>query len=311
MDVRPTRDDADLARLVEVRNVVVPDDRLAVEDVIAFSRSAQEYAAFLAWEGEQPVGGASAAIEPRSPIAWVSVSVLPAERGRGVGSALFEAISRWGGERGHREAEGMIAEGDAAALAFAAHRGFSVRGREEALELELAALEPPPVAAPDGVELTTLAVRPELARGVYEVAREATPDIPGEEDSDFAPFEEWARHDLGGPGDRADATFLAIAGDEVVGYAKFSLTSAQPTVAHHDLTAVKRAWRGRGIARALKAAQIRWAKEHGYERLATKNEERNAPIKRLNEHFGYRAARAWIFVRGPLARDPRRLSGDS
>ena len=38
-------------------------------------------------------------------------------------------------------------------------------------------------------------------------------------------------------------------------------------MAVHDLTGVKRSWRGRGIARALKAAQIAWAMREGYERL--------------------------------------------
>ena len=179
VDVRPARGEADLARLVDVRNAVVPEERIAAEDEIAYSRSAPKYVAFLASEAETAVGAASAAIEPYSPIAWVHVWVLPAGRRRGVGSALFEAISEWGREHDHQEAEAMIAEGDTAALAFAAHRGFSVHGREEVLELELASVEPPAASTPAGIELTTLAARPELARGVYEVAREATPDIPG------------------------------------------------------------------------------------------------------------------------------------
>jgi GNAT superfamily N-acetyltransferase len=104
-----------------------------------------------------------------------------------------------------------------------------------------------------------------------------------------------------GPGDRPEATFVALAGDEVIGYAKFSLTSAQPTTAHHDLTGVKRAWRGRGVARALKATQIAWAKASGYEELRTRNEERNAPIRRLNEEFGYRPTIGRIYLKGPLA----------
>ena len=106
---------------------------------------------------------------------------------------------------------------------------------------------------------------------------------------------------MGGPGDRPEATFVALAGDEVVGYSKFSLTSAQPTTAYHDLTGVKRAWRGRGIAAALKSAQIAWARANGYERLFTNNEERNLPIKRLNERFGYRREPGRILVRGPVA----------
>jgi GNAT superfamily N-acetyltransferase len=86
-----------------------------------------------------------------------------------------------------------------------------------------------------------------------------------------------------------------------VGYAKFSLTEAQPTVAHHDLSAVKRAWRGRGIARALKAAQITWARANGYTELHTRNEQRNEPIRRLNESFGYRPGIGRIYLVGPPA----------
>ena len=47
--------------------------------------------------------------------------------------------------------------------------------------------------------------------------------------------------------------------------------------------------------------QIAWAKQAGYKRLSTNNEERNAPIRRLNEQFGYRPGPALILFRGPLA----------
>src|SRR5207247_11101298 len=113
--------------------------------------------------------------------------------------------------------------------------------------------------------------------------------------------EAWLGNDMQGSGDRPEATFVALAGHEVVGYAKFSLTDAQPTVAYHDLTGVKRGWRGRGIAGALKRAEIAWAKRVGYERLSTTNEVRNEPIRRLNERLGYRPAPGRIFLRRPLA----------
>jgi len=48
-----------------------------------------------------------------------------------------------------------------------------------------------------------------------------------------------------------------------------------------------RAFRGRGIAGALKRAEIAWAKREGYEKLETSNEVRNEPIRRLNERHGY------------------------
>ena len=70
---------------------------------------------------------------------------------------------------------------------------------------------------------------------MYEVACEAYPDVPGEEEAEVAPFEEWLAMDLQGAGDRPEATFVALAGDEVVAYAKLSLSLARPTVAMHDM----------------------------------------------------------------------------
>jgi GNAT superfamily N-acetyltransferase len=151
------------------------------------------------------------------------------------------------------------------------------------------------------VTITTWAERPELIAGIYEVALESFPDVPGAEEDELEPFEDWLAHEMqAGPGDRPEATFVAVAGDEVVGYSKFSLSDAQPTVAHHDMTGVKRGWRGQGIARALKQAQIAWAKNNGYVQLRTQNEERNAPIRKLNAEFGYQPAGIRMLYRGPL-----------
>ena len=65
------------------------------------------------------------------------------------------------------------------------------------------------------------------------------------------------------------------------------------------MTAVKRAWRGRGIARALKVTEINWAIANGYTELHTSNEERNDPINRLNARLGYRPGDATIYLVGP------------
>ena len=104
-----------------------------------------------------------------------------------------------------------------------------------------------------------------------------------------------------GSGDLPEATFVAVAGEDVVGYAKFSLTKAQPTTAHHDLTAVARAWRRKGIAAALKRAQVAWAKEHGYERAGdrTGGSERAQPAH--EPELGYRPAPGKVTMRSPLA----------
>jgi GNAT superfamily N-acetyltransferase len=221
-------------------------------------------------------------------------------RGSGVGSALLGELSGWARGLGYAQLTGPVKEDDPTSLAWAARRGFVEVGRNSLLVLDLRAIEAPRVEPPDGIEIVTWAQRPGAERAMYEVAREAYPDVPGEDDAVMAPFEEWLSMDMQGAGDRPDATFLALADGEVVAYAKLSLSRARPAVAMHDMTGVRRAWRGRGVARALKAAEIAWAKESGYERLETQNEERNEPIRRLNERFGYVVTPGSVTVRGPL-----------
>jgi GNAT superfamily N-acetyltransferase len=302
IEVFPYEDEADEQRGLDVYNAVWPHDRVGLDEGRSYRASLRDHIDLLARIDGTVGGFALGAIRPQRPdLVFALVTVLAELRRRGAGLALYEAISAWARERGLDTIETYVADDDPESLAFALHRGFTEDGHEFGVSLDLTRTEPPIVEQPEGVRIVTWADRPEHARGIYEVVLEAIPDIPGSEDEQVEPFEEWLAHDMQGAGDPPEATFVAVASDEVVGYAKFSLTSAQPTTAHHDLTGVKRAWRGRGVARALKATQIAWAKANGYEELRTTNEERNAPIRRLNQEFGYQPSIGRIFLKGPLA----------
>ena len=115
------------------------------------------------------------------------------------------------------------------------------------------------------------------------------------------PFEAWLSKDMRGASDRPEATFVALADGEVAGYAKLSLSSTRTNVVMHDMTGVRRAFRGRGIAGALKRAEIAWAKQAGYETLETSNEVRNEPIRRLNERHGYTVQPGLVVLHDSLA----------
>ena len=287
---------------LDVYNAVWPHDAITMDEVRSFKASVRASVDHLARLDGVAVGSAVGAISAQRPDrVFTLVTVLSEHRRRGAGSALYQAISAWAGRQGLSELEVPVLDNDPESLAFAERRGFVEERRELGVVLQLTRIAPPAIEPPDGVEIVTWAERPELARGIYEVALEALPDIPGSEDEEVEPFEDWLAHDMQGSGDRPDATFVAIAGEEVVGWAKFSLTAAQPTTAHHDLSAVKRAWRGRGIAGALKAAQIKWAIANGYKELHTRNEQRNEPIRRLNARLGYRPGIGRIYLVGPIA----------
>ncbi len=72
--------------------------------------------------------------------------------------------------------------------------------------------------------------------------------------------------------------------------------------AHHGLTATRRDWRRRGVATALKHAEIAAAKRGRFRRLVTESEERNEPMRRLNEKLGFVPAPelSVLVMQGPL-----------
>jgi mycothiol synthase len=294
----------ELERWLSIAATVRPDRSGTVADYVDWRRQAEDMAWFVASRDGEDVGGGFAYV------GWHSAPgtgngeayVLPEHRGTGVGGALYREVASWVIERGCVTLETTVAEDDADSLRWVDRRGFREVGRSSRLVLDLTAIEAPAVDPPAGVEIVTWAERPELGPGLYEVACEAYPDVPGEEDNTMDDYEEWLSRDMRGDSDRAEATFIALADGEVAGYAKLSLSSSPTaTVAHHDMTGVKRAFRGRGIAGALKRAEIAWAKQAGYQALETANEVRNEPIRRLNERHGYEVRPGIVVLHDSLA----------
>jgi mycothiol synthase len=306
--IEPALSDADIERSLEVNNAVHAPHRAALSDVRETERGARGFAVFNAFFDGEVAGSAQICLPGHSDTPHADVYVLPGRRRRGVGHALYRELSRWAAERGATALRASVTEGKEESLAFARRRGFVEVSRDLLVQLDLPAIQEPVIDPPEGIEITTWAERPELARGLYEVACEAWPDIPASELERIEPFAEWLSAQMQGTADDPRAVFVALAGEEVVGFAKLGFSDAQPELAVHSLTGVKRAWRHRGIARALKQAQIAWAKRERFERLLTVNELRNEPIRRLNDEFGYRPIPGRIRLRGPLAGSDVRTS---
>ena len=161
----------------------------------------------------------------------------------------------------------------------------------------------PSIDLPEGVVITTLADHPELARGVWETVCEAMPDIPYDGDVPMTPgsFEEFTARSLAGPKYIPEATFVAVRDGEVVGYAQLGWMDRAAAIGDHQMLAVRRSWRGRGIAKALKAAQVVSALDNGLSELRTGNEDRNAAARAVNANFPYTPLPDNLLYRGPLA----------
>jgi GNAT superfamily N-acetyltransferase len=294
-------DPASEARVVsEVLRWLVFDPE-AIEQQRARTPSRRDWLAVL--DG-QPVGVGSSGMPVEMEASGVAVSmllVLREARHRGVGRLLYRQVSAHARELGRSELLMFSFEDDPDTLGFAARHGFTVVARTRGLRLPLADCPRPDAQPPAGVTITTLAERPELARGVWEVAREAYPDIPhgGAAPMQAGSYEQFVAGRLSGARYIPDATFVAVAGDEVVGYAQLAWMSRSAGIADHAMIAVRQGWRGRGVARSLKAAQIAWAIDARLDELRAGNDERNLAARAVNAHFPFIPTPDWLELRGP------------
>jgi GNAT superfamily N-acetyltransferase len=226
--------------------------------------------------------------------------VVPELRRRGIGTAMLAELGAVARADEKIELEGEVREEDGESLAFVVRRGYRVVGAEKWLALDLADVDGSPPDPPAGITIVTRAQRPDLTDALFQVAVEGTADIPGF----VAPttYEQFRSIEIERPTRKAEYFFIALAGDEPVGYATLDDFG---TVAQNGLTAVKRAWRRRGIATALKRTQIAAAKRAGFRRLITGSEERNIPMRALNAKLGYKPepSLSTVVVRGRATLD--------
>jgi RimJ/RimL family protein N-acetyltransferase len=154
--------------------------------------------------------------------------------------------------------------------------------------------EPPPVI-PDGVQIVTVADQPELWEQAYhrvhatlaDTAHASVPQVT---------LEEWHRDWIQTP----EAAFAALAGGEVIGVASLLLDPDQPGRAETGYTAVRREWRGHGVADALKRSTLAWAAGHGITEVYTWTQQGNARMRAVNERLGYRYGAVSIRFESPL-----------
>jgi mycothiol synthase len=270
----------DFAFCARIKNAVEPRDPVTPEEL-----------------RERPSGelivheGGGYAFVDRSSVrdsAYTIIRVAPDARRRGIGSALLEAAAKHARALGVAAYWGRVAPEDDESLRFVSRRGFVEVGREVELVRELARNEGD---IPTGI----VELGEHHRADAYAVAVACIPDMPTSGPAEAKPFDEWAAEELAGP-----AAFVALDGDRVVGYAALLAQPASPQRLEHGLSAVLRSHRGRGLATALKRAQIAWAASHGYRELVTTTGEGNAAMRAVNLKLGYVERPAAILVRAPL-----------
>jgi GNAT superfamily N-acetyltransferase len=292
IEVRECESDADLEAWRRVRIAVLPNERCA--SVEEMRRAATPETLWLVAKLDCELAGSG--LSTRSDFAgtaFVAPRVLPEKRRSGVGTALLRALVTRAAADGFASASSIV--DDEGSRAFGERFGFEGDWQQVEQVRDIGRDEARP-HVPDGVELVSLAERPELfERSYHELAVEALADLPLESPIDVS-FEDWTREWVSWP----EGSFVALVGDEIVGCAGLIRDHDVPDRAEHSLTAVRRDHRGEGIARALKQRTIAWASENGLRELYTWTQDGNDAMRGLNASLGYATRSVCTRVRAGL-----------
>jgi GNAT superfamily N-acetyltransferase len=287
-------DSADVAGLIRLTNPAATVTADSWRRFVTALPPSLELLSLVAVEADRVVGHAAAYRSPMTAdAASVSVAVHPDRRQRGLGTALYEPCIQ------HALALAPLVLTEffesEAGIQFAHRLGF-----EPARAEAVAALDPSTVDEPLPIELEVRPLRDVDPHVVFELDEETTVDMPHTGELERPPFEEWETLVWNHPLLMHEGSFVAVVDREAAALSLL-LADLESGRATNMYTAVRRGFRGRGLALAVKLASTRWAAEHGVTRIVTRNDETNAAMLAVNRRLGYRPLGRHVEYVRPLA----------
>jgi mycothiol synthase len=291
IELRRAETDADLEAWRQVKLRVLPGERAPTVNEL---RAELDRLFLLAELDGELAGSGLGGPSDAAGRGFLTARVLPEHRRRGVGSALVHGLEKHCLALGFRRAGVLVDGADEGSVAFARRFGFEER-RRDVEQVRFIGDEGSPPPPPEDVEIMAVAERPELLSQAYGLATEGYADMAVGEELVIS-HEQWFREEATLP----DASFVALSDGEIIGYAGLLEWPGDPTRAEHGLTVVRRAWRRRGVAPALKRRQIAWAAANGLRELVTWTQTGNENMRRVNERLGYEYRGLTLAMIAPL-----------
>jgi mycothiol synthase len=291
IEIRRAETDSDLEGWIRVKRAVLPNESAwTVEDFK--TRMPDDRAAFVAELGGEIVGAGLGGRSDDPDRGFVAPRVHPEARRQGVGTALLRECLRFVESLGLVRVSGQVT--DSGSKVFAERHGFVETDRQVEQVLRLdgeIAVDP----LPEGVEVVTIAERPEFLEAAYPLARDEGYTDLALEGSISIPLDEWLHDEATLP----EGSFVALVDGEIVGYSGL-MAHDNDGVAEDGLTVVAREWRRRGLGKALKQRELAWARKAGLREVVTWTQRGNDGMRAVNERLGYEYRDAAITMSASL-----------
>jgi GNAT superfamily N-acetyltransferase len=221
---------------------------------------------------------------------------------QGIGGRLYDHLLRRVTELDAQKLYSGIREGDEHAERFVSQRGFTPTGRSQRmsrLDVHRATMDGydglEEQLERSGLQVKTVAdAGPDDEESLYDLDSLSALDVPSSEPFEPAPFEIWLQDALTSPGSSSAWSWVALDGKQPVGVA--FLRRQGENAAFNSYTGVHPAYRGRGVARALKKKTIEWARENGVDFIYTGNDIANQRMLSINIRLGYQPLPASVEV---------------
>jgi mycothiol synthase len=287
--VRRANTDADREAWIHVRRVVLPNESAPSVEGLREREKPERMFVLAELDGEV-AGSGLAGPSDLGDRFFVAPRVLPDFRRSGVGTALLRELGVHA--RGYSKEASAMVDDDGSRM-FAERFGFQEVSRQVE-QVKLLGHEPEPPSLPEGIELVTIAERPELLSALHLLAREGYADLATDLPATIT-LEDWLRDEATLPA----GSFVALVDGEPIAYSGL-IKHDNPGAAEDGLTVVRRDWRRQGLALALKRRELAWAAANGVREVITWTQTGNEGMRRLNELLGYEYRAISLTMCAPL-----------
>lgn len=225
----------------------------------------------------------------------VALSVVPDAEGEGVEHTLYRELCAALAPRKPQALRTNVLETHTQQLAFFAEQGFAETQRSWRSALDLSTFDAEPfaevmnAASRNGFVVESVAaVEADEARlpGLYTFYQELVADLPRTQSYTPWSFEQFLTHRRTSPLLLPEGSFIVSLDGTLAAVSELK-KSAQPGLLQTGLTAVRRSYRGQGLALLSKLYTLIYAQEQGISEVTTRNASSNRAMLRINERLGF------------------------